>query len=333
MAVLIDTATVPPRDRVELIAAALQRASAPARVVLTEPERPVHGRIEEWRFGDAALVRARMGGYRYARTPNLVRVAPSPQLLIMVSPTGVTRWAQDGDRHEFVSGRLWVADLNRPYDADWCGGEIMALQVPLAQLDMPADTVRRAAERLPGSPLYALAATHVAMTALVADTLPGDPGSRDFGSGCVELVRALLTSAATGAGDGTALPTDVLLARIRDYVRRHLADPDLDAARIARAHHISVRYLYKLCAQADFSLRQSIIEQRLDQVRRDLASPRHQHRPIAAIAQHRGFRDPSHFARRFRIAFGMTPREWRHAARQAAGREDVTVRAQPASSR
>lgn len=35
------------------------------------------------------------------------------------------------------------------------------------------------------------------------------------------------------------------------------------------------------------------------------------HRSIAAIARSWGFRDPSHFARRFLAAYGVTPKEWR----------------------
>ncbi|MBB5915604.1 AraC-like DNA-binding protein [Nocardia transvalensis] len=314
MAVLLDTSTVAARDRADLVACALQQASAPAHIVLADPGGPVHGRVEEWRFGDATLVRARMGGYRFTRTPDLVHAAPSPQLLMIVSPTGRMRWSQDDDRHEIGPGRLCVADLNRPYVADWCGGEIMGLHVPLDQLELPAETVRRAADRLAASPLYRLVANHIALTAPIADLLETDPGTRDFGGGCVTMVRALLISAAGGPGDATTLPADLLLDQIGEYIHRHLADPDLGPADLARAHHISVRYLYKLCARADLSPQQWIIERRLDRVRRALASPRLRDRPIATIAQQCGFRDPSHFARRFRSAYGMTPREWRQAA-------------------
>ena len=33
--------------------------------------------------------------------------------------------------------------------------------------------------------------------------------------------------------------------------------------------------------------------------------------PLASIARHWGFTDPSSFARVFRAAYGMSPREWR----------------------
>ncbi|HEX6452329.1 MAG TPA: AraC family transcriptional regulator [Trebonia sp.] len=39
---------------------------------------------------------------------------------------------------------------------------------------------------------------------------------------------------------------------------------------------------------------------------------------MAAIARRWGFADSTHFSRRFRQAYGMSPREWRHACRSPA---------------
>ena len=41
-----------------------------------------------------------------------------------------------------------------------------------------------------------------------------------------------------------------------------------------------------------------------------LASPAGRRRPIAAVARAHGFADPSHVTRRFRQAYGLTPRDW-----------------------
>ncbi|NGO12842.1 helix-turn-helix domain-containing protein [Streptomyces sp. HC44] len=63
---------------------------------------------------------------------------------------------------------------------------------------------------------------------------------------------------------------------------------------------MSVRVLYRLCAQAGLSLEQWIIEQRLEGAR-------------AAVARAWGFTGPSHFTRRFKTAYGVTPQQWRKA--------------------
>jgi AraC-like DNA-binding protein len=105
-----------------------------------------------------------------------------------------------------------------------------------------------------------------------------------------------------------------LLTQIRAYVRQHLRQPDLRPATIATAHNISLRHLYRLCAQAEFGLEQWIISQRLEGAREELALPSSRHRSIAMIARRWGFSDPTHFSHRFRAAFGVSPRDWRQIA-------------------
>ncbi|WP_425554610.1 helix-turn-helix transcriptional regulator [Kribbella sancticallisti] len=80
---------------------------------------------------------------------------------------------------------------------------------------------------------------------------------------------------------------------------------------VAAEHFISLRYLYKLFASHNLSFEQWLISERLESARRHLSSPAGRHQPIAAIAAQWGFADAGHFARRFRHAYGMTPREWR----------------------
>ncbi|MFI9202868.1 AraC family transcriptional regulator [Streptomyces sp. NPDC053048] len=46
--------------------------------------------------------------------------------------------------------------------------------------------------------------------------------------------------------------------------------------------------------------------------------PRHAALPVSAVAARCGFTSPSHFTRRFRAAYGVTPREWRRLRIQDA---------------
>nr|WP_232236306.1 AraC family transcriptional regulator [Nocardia sp. BMG51109] len=290
----------------------MQQASAPSHVTVSGPGGTVQARVDAWEFGRASLTRVRASGLRLVRTTKRIRTSPSPMLGINIQEVNTARLGQAEVQHTLVPGSLFWVDLNLPYDLYSCGAT--ALQVPLDVLGLPAETIRRAIVRPEDSPLSPMVANHIAWMVGSADTLHADPATRELGDVCTELVRALIISITTGNGDGAALPAEVLLTEIRGYVRRHLTDPDLDPPRIARAHNISLRYLYKLCAQADFGLGQWIIGQRLHRARCELANPEHRHRPIAVIAQRWGFRDPSHFGRRFRAAYGMTPRQWRNSA-------------------
>jgi AraC-like DNA-binding protein len=105
---------------------------------------------------------------------------------------------------------------------------------------------------------------------------------------------------------------------VKSYISQHLADPDLGAERIARAMFISVRQVYKLWETEPLPLGQWILERRLDAARHELTSRRGRSQTIAAIARRWGFADSTHFSRRFRQAYGLSPREWRHACRGSA---------------
>ena len=101
------------------------------------------------------------------------------------------------------------------------------------------------------------------------------------------------------------------MPRILDYVRRHLYEADLTAQQIAAAHHISLRYLYKLCERDHLSLESLVIAQRLAAAKAELVSRAGRRQTIAAVAHSCGFANPSFFAARFQRTYGLSPREWR----------------------
>jgi AraC-like DNA-binding protein len=103
------------------------------------------------------------------------------------------------------------------------------------------------------------------------------------------------------------------------YARAHLTDADLGPQRMAAAHNVSLRRLYSEFAGAGMHLEQWLITERLELARAQLVSPAGRHRSIAGVARGCGFADPSHFARRFRQAYGLTPREWQRES--ASGTE------------
>ncbi|KPI02317.1 Helix-turn-helix, AraC domain-containing protein [Actinobacteria bacterium OK074] len=64
-------------------------------------------------------------------------------------------------------------------------------------------------------------------------------------------------------------------------MKHRLSDPELDPDRIAAAHRISRRYLYKLLAEHGYTFSGWIREHRLARCRRDLADPALAHLPVA----------------------------------------------------
>ncbi|MFE6861584.1 helix-turn-helix domain-containing protein [Nocardia sp. NPDC057668] len=310
--IVFDTRVLAPHERADAVCDAMQTSSVPSHVAHEDPGGAVHGVFEMWEFGAESIFRAEMSGIRLRRTVRQVRGFEAPMLAIAVQQRGLGEYEQFGEQRLVPVNDLHVMDLNAPYDFRWSGrGTSTCLYVPLDRLDLPAQLVRSAAPLVRESPIYPLLVDHILAMTAAADALSADASSAYVGSAATELVRGLLLSAARPELDATIVPARALLPRIRAYALDHLGDPNLDAATIARAHGVSVRYLYKICAAADFTLAAWILAQRLERVKADLSGPLAHHRSIGSIASRWGFRDHSHFTRRFRQAYGMTPSEWR----------------------
>ena len=317
MAVLLDTAAVPRQNRAELVDAALRYATLPHDVT-HEDVSAVHGRIDLWDFGAASLMRQHGSGIRMNRTATQLRTSAPERISLSLLTRGRWAYSQRDYSQTVTSGQaqLVLTDLTSAFDYDRRGvGGSHSLLVDVDQLNLPVDVIRTAAGRLPSSPLYDLVRDHVAGLSKVADVLTSAERAM-VGRGTTELVRALIASAAQGEADAREAMTTSLMTRVTMYLHRHLTEPDLSPARIAREHNISVRWLYDNWTD-ELSVVQWIIRERLELARRELAGPKTQ--SIATVGRQCGFTDPAHFSRRFREAYGMPPREWRRLSQGRSG--------------
>jgi AraC-like DNA-binding protein len=315
---LLDTATVAPEDRVQAFRAAFDQASVPCRIEHLGPDDRVHSRMHLWHFGAANLFTTDASGFRLVRTPRHLRTESPPVVALAVQAAGVGRFGQFGEQSLVPARSLMLSDLTAPYEFAWedTGGS-RAFQVPYGVLGLPPDLVRRAAPRLAGSPLHDLVRDHLVRLSADAGQLAADPGATSLGTATVELVRALLVSAAADDRYAGAVREETLLSRLLIYARAHLTEADLGPRRLAAAHNISLRRLYQEFAAAGLHLEQWLITERLELARAELVSRTGRHRSVAAVARSCGFADPSHFARRFRRAYGLPPREWQREPRSA----------------
>ncbi|WP_187582576.1 helix-turn-helix domain-containing protein [Gordonia sp. OPL2] len=320
---MFSTAGLTGPDRVEATCVAMQEQSVPSTVRLEDSD-AVRSHMDVWTYGRASIFRAEMTGFRLIRTQRQIDGGPGEMLAIAVHEKCTGKQEQFGVQRLARPGDLMVMDLNSTYDYHLQGvGASRCLHVPIEDVGLPHEVVRSAADRLPSSPVYRMMVGHIGELTEHADTLTSSSAAASLGELSIELTRTLLASAydvdyARGA------VAEMMLPRIRAYVRRHLADADLGPARIAMAHGISQRHLFKLCAGADFSLEQWIIAERLTRARDDLAHPGMRDMPIAAVARRWGFVNDSHFSRRFRTMYGVSPRTWRqmNTTRHRAALED-----------
>ncbi|MEW2288450.1 helix-turn-helix transcriptional regulator [Streptomyces sp. NPDC047841] len=181
----------------------------------------------------------------------------------------------------------------------------------LARSDVPRLTH---APVTPASRLGALLSPFLsdfADTAAVARSEVGDMLAWNAVSLLSTLAGEHLADQARGRQPGTRAP---LMSDILDFIDLRLSDTDLSPETIARAHHISVRYLHKLFREEGTTVGRLIQRRRLAECRRVLTLRSAEHLTIAAVAHRWGFASPTHFSRVFRATYGMSPSAWRDFA-------------------
>jgi AraC family transcriptional activator of tynA and feaB len=105
--------------------------------------------------------------------------------------------------------------------------------------------------------------------------------------------------------------------RLRAVIEARLSDRSLTAGSVAAAARISVRYANSLLAREGTSIMRLIQTRRLERCRKSLEDPLQAHRTLTEIAYCWGFSDMTHFGRRFKATYGMSPGGYRIVAKNA----------------
>ncbi|MEV3929998.1 helix-turn-helix domain-containing protein [Streptomyces sp. NPDC049944] len=313
MTSVLDTSCVPQQDREEAIRAALWESFVRVDVDHHRPARDISVRMGLGAVGPIRICSARSTGVTVRRTGRLARQDEEPMVFVGLQMTGTSVVEQHGRQSVLQPGTFTVYESIVPYCLHFDQAlDHHFLRIPRAALALTDRALRDiAASPLgPDNPVARLAFSYLSELAVSEDTRSA-PYDEAIVRPSVELLRAAVTSQLGASRLKQRLPETSLTLRIIQYVREHLADPELSATPIAAAHDISVRQLYTVLARSGISLGSWVRSQRLAECRRELAGPGGRTRTIAGIARSWGFMDPAHFSKAFKKAYGVTPRAWR----------------------
>ena len=217
---------------------------------------------------------------------------------------------QDRRSADVRPGDFTVVDLARPAHWDMSPTRLVTLAFPFAMLQLNHDDLAR----LTATPIRGTMGTAALASSLarnLADQLDAlDTVDPRAGTALLDLL-----SAALHARLDKPLPQETreraIVHHVYRFIETHLSDPELSPATVAAAHHISLRYLYKLFALEDPTVARLIQQRRLERCRHDLMDAAQATKPVSAIAARWGLANPGHFSKLFRAAYGMTPTEFR----------------------
>lgn len=281
------------------------------------------GSIASETLATLEISEVRSQAQRVMRTPRQIAKASEDYFLVSIQTEGRGVVRQDGREALLAPGDFALYDSTRPYELLFDGAFAQTvLMLPGAQLR------------------HAMKHTE----AITATTVSGREGAGHLLINMIECLRrdapALRPESAAAVADSVGhilvaglrtLPaaqrrvaSDLArwhLARVKQHVARHLADPELSVGSVARAVGLSPAHLHRLFARCeDQPLAHYVWAERLEACKRLLADPATASRGVSEIAYGLGFNDAAHFSRAFRARFGASPREWRERALHGSGR-------------
>jgi len=134
------------------------------------------------------------------------------------------------------------------------------------------------------------------------------------------MVAASFRPAAEASARASVAVDATVRERVRDFVDRNLASPELGPESICRGVRVARSRLYALF-EDEGGVARYIWRRRLDRARAELADPANRRRSVGEIAYGWGFKSVAHFSRAFRREFGTSPSDVR-----APGGDSATVR-------
>jgi AraC-like DNA-binding protein len=310
MGVIVDTAQVDPRERAEVLRDRLSLASSDHEVRFLAPGGRMQARLEHWQLGgEIAIMRETSSGICHVRTErHALRDAPE-RVAFVVHEGGVGVYEHAGVEHRLRRGGIYVTDMGAPFRYARPGsGTAQIIQIERPALHLKAELVQDASRSLESSSLAVLFRHHILGLIEAADLMCTTGLAAPVATTTLQLAQCLLLDAAGISNCATrdAMQT-TLIERTRLFVQVNYARPELDADLVAHEHHISTRYLFKVWSAQPQTFAEMIMATRLEAARRLLATqPR---LSVAAVAHRVGFRNVSHFCRRYRGAYRQTPTE------------------------
>lgn len=318
------TGEVAPRDRFALFQAFTARSHMPERLD-SEHRDDFRAALHVLDLGDVQVSVLANSHLSADRTPALIRRRDPEVYQLHFVLRGEGSVSQGGNHTAVRAGDLFLLDSGRPYQGEfrsppgqWSN---FVVRCPRTLLALPERSVRRMASvALPGDQGVAgvlrrwLTDIDSRAHELTAADLP------TLSSVTVELVASVLARCVDERGAAAQeARRRALRVRVRDFVDQRLGDPELTPEAIAAAHAISLRSLYRIFQEEGLTVAGWIRERRLEACRRDLADPALRSRPLHTVATRWGFTDHTHFSRAFRAAYGVSPRDYRHAAASGGG--------------
>lgn len=278
-------------------------------------DRPFEGKLEALDVGSLPITRVSQGALRTEATPRTIRRHDKHDTVsVTLKLAGVSTSAQDGRESVQGVGDLVVLDRRPAILSSSDRSRSLFLEVPRARMETALGPTSlytaltigatQASMSLATTFLHELMRVHHELAPATAERMASI------------LIDLIVASIAERLAREVPKPLHgtLVVQRAKTYVEANLGNQSLGPTQLAAAVGVSLRRLQQLFQDREQQVSDWIWQRRLDVAARHVADPNSAHLSIGTIAHSCGFPDQSHFSRRFKRRFDMTPSEYRRAS-------------------
>ena len=301
------TTDVDPRRALSYWADTICRSFLEVDIDCARPQQ-FHASLEQAPLGPAMLSLIEAEPQIVRRTPARISHSRYAGYFLFQLRIGQAVLRQYGRECRVEAGDCALVDCSAPY---WL--ECLSATRSVA-LHFPTDWLRNwipSPQSLAARPFRSNAGWSTTLAGALANLDTNDLGELALPEGVVAEQIAALLALAAGPHAHILRGSEKLLHRIRRTLRDRCHEPGLSTDAVAAEHGISKRYLHYLFAHADSTFGSELMSMRLNCAHRLLSDLRFSGLTIGEVASRSGFLDLSHFARRFRAAYGVGPKDFR----------------------
>lgn len=266
-------------------------------------------------LGELELTLVETDPGRVVRSKSDIARSASDDLLVSVQLFGETIVHQGDRQAKLTPGMFALYDTQKAYSLDvGTRNKQLVIKVP-----------RSAFARRLGEPcgftalgvgadrsLGALAADFMRM---LPDRVDGidQAASHQISGQTLDLIALALARVSGRDEPRRSEAKEVSLSLLKAVIAARIQDPSFGPGAAAAESGMSIRNANYLLASEGTSLEKYIVAQRLERARAVLEDPVQRHRSIVQIAYTHGFANGSHFSRKFKERFGLTPTQCRES--------------------
>ena len=266
--------------------------------------------LDQSEFGPATLYLVEADTQAIRRTPTRIAHSRYDGFFLLQLRAGQIQFEQYGRESCIDVGDSVLIDCGAPYRLE-CLNTTRSVALRFSR-----EWLRNwlpAPESLAGRPLRGGDSWSSALSAALASLDTDREEALALPEGVVAEQFAALLALAAGPDVHVQRGGEKILSRIRSSIRDRCHEAGLTPGAIADTNGISKRYLHYLFAQSGGTFGDELMRVRLDRAQRLLSDTRFAALTIIEVASRCGFLEPSHFARRFRKAYGVGPTQFRAA--------------------